>query len=677
MADWTSFATAFLNDTAEYINERKDKASEFEDEQRDALEASRLKMDKKRQVSDTAYGIANRLKSQGLSEEVVRAAAASGPTGLVDLNRKWEAAVTQFGPNFAQENPELVTEVVSTSMTADQLGMTGDNRTTLDEFIRQTYGMSAPSTGSYEAQETGFLGRLMGYGAKDRVRARLDQEDAGGGYSVYDLNQAAKAAEYNSLVPGAAVSYGAPKLFTAEDLAAETRALDGQMDIARGTNEYKALDAKITAADKRIAELQGFGESLGDKEKAELESLTASRAGLVQQQSAIVENVLSDFVDNRKDLFFGDSYMDQVGNMYDTLVGQTGASRAFYPTEEELELEGAAAVETDPLSATSEQATATSVETPEVTTRELPSGEVQSDPAILNGTAYTLDLDADGKQVMVLRQGMVAADGTVIPVGTVVPADQTETLLNPAPAATPEPSAYNAEEIASFRERNGNMIPMSEEEFDALSRSEKQALGLPLSPLGKGVKMRFVAPTYRDSMQRRAEPDPDAFYEVVLPQFAGKSQVFKVKGENLKFIPEIRLAADMETAIIGEAIEGDTNLRTMTGARLKRKYGTAEEESTGLMTPTDEAPAETTEEVTQEAAPEVAPEPRESDAMTDALLKKSGMQIATYMKDKGLTTDSPVEEKIAALSDWAEENSVILPFDKGSLLYALDIGLGL
>jgi hypothetical protein len=29
MADWTAFATAFLNDTAGYINERKDKAEEY------------------------------------------------------------------------------------------------------------------------------------------------------------------------------------------------------------------------------------------------------------------------------------------------------------------------------------------------------------------------------------------------------------------------------------------------------------------------------------------------------------------------------------------------------------------------------------------------------------------------------------------------------------------------
>ena len=676
MADWSAFATAFLNDTAGYINERKDKAAEYEDEQREMLEASRLKLDKKRQISDTAYGIANRLKSQGLSEEVIRAAAASGPTGLVDLNRKWDEAVTQFGPNFAQENPELVTEVVSTSMTADQLGMTGDNKSTLDEFLKRTYGLSAPSTGSYEAQDTGFLGKLMGYGAKDRVRAKLDAEDAGGGYSVYDLNQAARAAEYESLAPGAAVSYGAPKMFTAEDLAAETRALDGQMDIARGTNEYKALDVKLTAADKRIAELQGYGESLGETEKAELVALTEKRQGLVQEQNAIVESVLSDFVDNRKDLFFGNSYMDQVGNMYDTLVGSRGASQAFYPTEEDQKLEGAGAVETDPLSATSEveQPTATSVETPEVTTNELPSGEVRTDPAILNGTSFTLDLDADGNEVMVLRQGMVAADGTVVPIGTVIPADQTATLLNPPEPAAPAPSAYNAEEIAAFRERNGNMIPMSEEEFDALSRSEKEALGLPISPLGKGVKLRFVAPTYRDSMQRRAEPDPEAFYEVVLPQFAGRSQVFKVRGQNLKYIPEVRLAADMETAIIGDTIEGDTDLRTMSAARLKRKYGT-EEDSAGIMSPTEDAPTVETPAEPTEAAPEE--DVRKSDAMTDSVLKKHGQDIVAYFKKEGITADSDPEEKLYALADWATETGVMLPFDKESLMYGIDFGLNL
>jgi hypothetical protein len=48
--DWSAFATAFLGDTAKYINERVDKASEYEDKLKEQAERNKLLLDKRNAV---------------------------------------------------------------------------------------------------------------------------------------------------------------------------------------------------------------------------------------------------------------------------------------------------------------------------------------------------------------------------------------------------------------------------------------------------------------------------------------------------------------------------------------------------------------------------------------------------------------------------------------------------
>ena len=89
----------------------------------------------------------------------------------------------------------------------------------------------------------------------------------------------------------------------------------------------------------------------------------------------------------------------------------------------------------------------------------------------------------------------------------------------------------------------------------------------------------------------------------------------------------------------------------------------------------------TTPEVTVTALPdaEVAEEGSESgpvdqgveletDDMSIALLEKSGTDILDYLKEKGV---SSTEEMAIALNEWGQENGMMMPFDKGALIFAL------
>jgi hypothetical protein len=163
MADWAAFATAFMKDTAGYINERKDKAEDYEEKQRELAEKNTLVMQKRKQISTAVGGIAKRLIDQGVPEEVVRTAAASGPTGLTDLDKKWSTAINDYGADFASANPELVSTMVSTNLSAEQLGMgKGEGAMSLEDFLNSQYGLSKTTAGDYKAEETGVFRRMMG-----------------------------------------------------------------------------------------------------------------------------------------------------------------------------------------------------------------------------------------------------------------------------------------------------------------------------------------------------------------------------------------------------------------------------------------------------------------------------------------------------------------------------------
>jgi hypothetical protein len=58
----------------------------------------------------------------------------------------------------------------------------------------------------------------------------------------------------------------------------------------------------------------------------------------------------------------------------------------------------------------------------------------------------------------------------------------------------------------------------------------------------------------------------------------------------------------------------------------------------------------------------------EADDMSIALLNDSGTDILEYLKGKEV---SSTEEMAIALNEWGQENGMIMPFDKGALIFAL------
>ena len=201
--NWKSFQIGFMNETAKRIDERLKEAKDYKDKQKDKADKSKLQIQKRKALANLAVGKASQLSRLGVTDEQIAAAVASGPDALftfadevIDYAKKQnKTKFTQSEIDSLIETPELMKEDLGEDFT-------------LDSFIRQSYGLAKPTTGSETRPDVPFIGEILGFGAKDIARADLDKDPYFEGYSIMDLNTLASQEAYESLVPGAYATFG-------------------------------------------------------------------------------------------------------------------------------------------------------------------------------------------------------------------------------------------------------------------------------------------------------------------------------------------------------------------------------------------------------------------------------------------------------------------------------------
>ena len=666
MADWAAFATAFMKDTAGYINERKDKAEDYEERQRELSERNTLVMQKRKQTATAVGGIAKRLIDQGVPEEVVRTASASGPTGLTDLDQKWSKAINDYGADFASANPELVSTMVSTNLSAEQLGMgAGEGAMSLDDFISSQYGLSKTTAGDYKAEETGVFKRMMGYGATDRARQRLDEEMSGMGMSVYDINQAAKMSDFESAVPGASVMYGkTPSVFTVDDMDSELLNYQRIQNDLEDNPAYMAAATRLKELEKLKVDNKRMYESDPQLAEENDKDIAAEQATLLKLRMGAFGPIAK----QKAAFYFGDSYYDVMGS---------ALARRGIPLDSIMEAspirEGSTVIGEDSTvigedsTVIGEDSTVTGDGSTVTGDGSTVTGEgVFSQPDILGGAGFTIGKNAAGNPVLVLETG-TEINGKPVPAGTPVPADQTRRLLKRL--LVPEG------EFDAMREQLG-VPPITEDQYKNMTNAEAERRGLRSSAIGRFLQ-QDVGPglandNFQYSLLMKQNADPDTVYRVYIPQIAGKTREFAVKGSDLEFFSDAVLAAARNPVIIrGVAEEGD-NLRNVSAKKLERKFGPrpserTEKEKQGEDTSQRQADGEKTSE---------KPTPIPVDEDQEKILKEHGGAIMRALKERGLTANSSDIDFEKALTRWSYDNQVEMPFDRGSIIYALKTFIG-
>jgi hypothetical protein len=685
--DWQAFATAFLGDTAKYINERKDKAEEYEQKQRDLAERNSSVLRQRQGIVDQVSGLASRaMNDLGATEEMVKAAIDSGPQGIQTLVQQLQDTKTSMGTRWTPEAAQAAITLPA--------GYTSAPNLSLDEYVRQAYGLPAATTGSYTAPESTWWDRAMGRNATDSARQRLDQEVTAGGYSIYDINDLASQAEYQSLVGGTYVNYVAPKVFNVENIPSE---LDYINNLVTDASNSPAIAAK----EAEIARLEA---SLDNLPPAERPAVNAQINSLNNEINSYTQDRIRTGMMDRFGYYTAGGYMELMAPHIDQLVGQEGFTASAYNDFQEM-------------MGLSEPTT--EVPSPVVQTQAPELGDVAASieasggTAVVEGQNLVVQSDAlrdalgsdDGKATITYDDAgqptafMFTMDGQEFIIDN--PDDVAE-LVNTVAAVDTTPATarvgYSQPNLPDIAPEDMPIVPrqlISEEDSAAMTRAQRRALGLKESPLGR--LLEFLPSEEErnrrlDQLDIKYSANPDEYYLVTIPG-RNLNRPYRVKGENLQYIPDAVIARGYDNATIAtmDTLEGTGRPpRILTSDQLTSIYAPslfkapegeqpAAAASTNDGGPIADAPQKMTEEQMAEfevakAELENGPAPKQpipADDMTEALLTNQGGVMINYLKDQGLNAESSPEELTIALMNFQQETGTQLPYDKTALVQIL------
>lgn len=668
--DWQAFATAFLGDTAKYINERKDKAEEYEQKQRELAERNRAVVTQRQGIVDQVNSLSlQAINELGATEEMVKAAIDSGPQGIQTLVTQLQETKTALGTRWTPQAAQAAITLPAGYKSAADVS--------LDEYVRRAYGMPAATTGSYEPAEASWLDRAMGRNAQDRVRAELDREVTAGGYSIYDINELASQAEYQSLVGGAYVNFVAPKVFNPENI-------DGELDFINNLITDAANSPALTTMQAELEKQQAIVDSAAPQEERDAAKLEVTR--LTADINNFTQGRVRTAMMDRFGYYTAGGYMELMAPHIDQLIGQEGfTSQAYADFQEMMGLTEPTTEAPSPVAQTEAPALADVAA----------SIEASGGTAVVEGDTITVQSDA-------LRDMLGSDDGTAkITYGTdgqptafiftmdgeeyVIDdsADIAELISGVATVDTTPATArvgYSQPDLTEIAPDDMPIVPrqlISEEDSAAMTRAQRRALGLKESPLGR--LLEFLPSEEErnrrlDQLDIKYSANPDEYYLVTIPGRAAGP--YRVKGENLQYIPDAVLARGNDNATIEtmDTLDGTGRPpRILTSHQLLSIYNPAsftapENRPPERMTEEQMAEFEIAKQELQNPAPK---EPVEVDEMTQNLITNQGGVMINYLKDQGLDATSSPEEITIALMNFQQETGTQLPFNKNALVQLL------
>jgi len=288
---WAAFATAFLGDTAAYINARKDKAEDAEDTLRERAMRNQPTAEKYTSVVNAHASLGGKLVSKyGVPKAAVKALAASGPTGLKDAYETFSKLELEKGMQYVKDNVDLLVKGYDADDYKDEVSV--------KSFVDDLYYGNVGKLGDYEAQATSWFDKGMGIGAKDRMRASLDQETAALGMSVYDLANFSADSAYKALTPSSAY-VTIPRQMGPDEYKREREDFADELDNFSESPQLVDVIDKIEALQKSIAKIPGDSTNPIDIE--ELEKKNSQLNALKEQKNALLDTPMKEWLISASD----------------------------------------------------------------------------------------------------------------------------------------------------------------------------------------------------------------------------------------------------------------------------------------------------------------------------------------------------------------------------------------
>lgn len=250
MADWQAFATAFLTDSAKYITENKDKASEYRDKIKEQAERNKSIFSQRKLAANSILQQIKTAEGLNASPGMIRSALDSGADGVLRLNQQlmqMKKDVEAGGGNWTAEAAKLRINVPEFFT-----NMQGPPTEGYEAQVYKQFGVTSGEIGSSKKPEQSMLRTALGFNAKDFVRASLDEDSAfGTGMSTYDLSQLDATLPYTpSSTEQGYITYNAINEFNSQAQSKSLQAINNQMVNVRNNQNYRTANAYIDLINK-------------------------------------------------------------------------------------------------------------------------------------------------------------------------------------------------------------------------------------------------------------------------------------------------------------------------------------------------------------------------------------------------------------------------------------------
>lgn len=638
--DWMAFAEGFMETAATNIKEKKKEAREYETEQEDLAKRNLLKISQRNATVNKVLGIATMLKDNGVSDEQLQAVIASGPNAISELSTKVQEAVAANGgrPLSSSDIDSII------RMPKDFAPVDVES---LDEYVKRSYGLYSPTVGAGEAEEVSIWDRVTGDAAMKRTRAKLDTDILYEDMTAADINELAAQSDYEAIIPSTFVTFADFKRFDND------ARMGVQADILTQIEALEEMDSEYAAARTVLKEISPTTEVEENKaqRKAALE--------VIQRKNRETFGPIFD----QAITTYGTQAITGLEDLMTTYMGQEYVTDLKDTLSPAVREQSASNVETI-ISETGGNVT----KSDNTITMSHPDVMATEDGAALE---VTFELDEGGTVV-----GAKVGDQTFERQGA-------QLIYREFEGFTPQ--GVIARDInAPLPEDTPSIDPLSitREEWEGMSPNEREAKGLPRSTWGGGATM-FASQKGFAQVQLKRDADPEALYKITISGLGGS---FKVKGSDLKYIPDQRLAAEQGGVTIEQfGVDEDLPSKTMSAKRLQDMYGEEAKEPVKVEGPEEDKP----EGLMSSPRPKQRPtsvrekaierlgvteediqEGMDTGEITELdlqVLMEYGDDIYTYLEDK-VGDDPDGMQLYRLMTDWADENKKQLPFNMNFLV---------
>ena len=191
------FSASFLNEIAEGIDTRTEKAEAYEEEQKRLAERNAAIINTRNLRAQEAALIGQKAIQLGARKEHVKAAMASGMKGVAELYDKLQTAANQKGvKTLGEDDIEAIINMPSLpSVNQRYVDMS------LRDFANMTYGVKPMDDRPEVETSDSVVRKLLGFEDMNLAKQRLQDTEYVEGMSIADINEAARQAEYTSLFP--------------------------------------------------------------------------------------------------------------------------------------------------------------------------------------------------------------------------------------------------------------------------------------------------------------------------------------------------------------------------------------------------------------------------------------------------------------------------------------------